>query len=59
MFAAICLGHVLRLLTRFDVVIAGWNLPFWVNVVGALLTGALSVWMGKLSSLNSADEKKA
>ena len=48
-FAIVCVGHVLRLLTRVDVIVAGWHLPLWMNVVGALVTGALSVWMWTLS----------
>ena len=58
-FALVSLGHVLRLLTRFDVVVAGWQLPLWMNVVGALITGALSVWMWKVSGSNADGEKKA
>ena len=48
-FAMVCVGHILRLLMRFDVAIAGWHLPLWMNVIGALVTSTLSVWMWKLS----------
>jgi len=48
-FAVVCIGHVLRLLTRIDVVFGGRHLPLWMNAVGAIVTGALSVWMWKLS----------
>jgi len=57
-FAVVCVGHVLRLLTQIEVVVAGWHLPLWMNVVGALVTGTLSAWMWKLSGSDSDGEKK-
>ena len=57
-FALVCVGHILRLLMRIDVVFASWHLPLWMNVIGAMVTGALSVRMWKLSGSDPADEKK-
>ncbi len=41
--------HLARLVTRFEVVFAGWPLPLWVNAVGVVLTGALCVWLWRLA----------
>jgi hypothetical protein len=49
LFALVCLGHLLRIITRADVVIAGWQMPVWLNVVGVLIAGGLSLWMWRLS----------
>jgi hypothetical protein len=49
-FAVVCLGHVLRVVTRVDLIIAGYHVPFWMNLVGALIAGAMSLWMWKLSA---------
>src|SRR5206468_12034119 len=49
-FALVGLGHLLRIITQADVLIAGWQMPVWVNAVGALIAGGLSLWMWKLSS---------
>jgi hypothetical protein len=49
-FALFCLGHLLRLVTRADVLIAGHEMPLWVNMVGLLIAGGLSLWMWRLSA---------
>jgi hypothetical protein len=49
-FGLLCLGHLLRLLTRAEVLIAGHPLPLWASVVGVLIAGGLSFWMWRLSS---------
>jgi len=49
-FALVCLGHLLRVITRADVLIAGRQIPVWVNVLGVLIAGGLSLWMWRLSS---------
>lgn len=49
-FALVCLGHLLRILTRVDVFIAGLQIPVWVNAVGVVIAGGLSVWMWRLSA---------
>jgi hypothetical protein len=58
-FGLVCIGHALRLVTRIDVVVAGWQVPLWMTAVGFLLAGALSVWMWKLSASRVDDDKKA
>lgn len=49
-FALVCLGHLLRIITQADVLIAGRQIPVWVNVVGVLIAGGLSLWMWRLSA---------
>ena len=44
-FALVALVHLLRLVYRFDVVIAGKSIPLWANVVGLLISGSMSIWM--------------
>jgi hypothetical protein len=50
LFALVCLGHLLRIITGADVLIAGWQMPVWLNVVGVLIAGGLSLWMWRLSA---------
>ena len=49
-FAIVCLGHLLRVVTRVDVLIGGHELPVWTNAVACVVAGGLSVWMWKLSA---------
>lgn len=49
LFGIIAVLHVGRVLTGFDAVVAGWQVPLWVNGLGAALTGALCVWLWWLS----------
>jgi hypothetical protein len=49
-FALVCLGHLLRIITQVDVLIGGQQIPVWVNVVGVLIAGGLSLWMWRLSA---------
>lgn len=41
-FAIISLIHFIRLFYPFEVVVAGWLVPLWINVIGFLVTGLLS-----------------
>jgi hypothetical protein len=52
-FALVCLGHLLRIITQAEVTVAGHELPLWVNTVGALIAAPLSLWMWRLSSVRS------
>jgi hypothetical protein len=49
-FGLVCLAHLIRLVTRAPVLIAGYEIPLWPNVVGLVITAALCLWMWKLSS---------
>jgi hypothetical protein len=46
----VCLGHLLRIITQADVLIAGRQIPVWLNAVGVLIAGGLSLWMWRLSA---------
>ena len=48
-FALVCVAHLLRIITHTDVIIAGRELPMWINIIGVMLAGALSLWMWGLS----------
>jgi hypothetical protein len=48
-FALVCAAHLLRVITRVDIMIAGRQLPVWLNIVGIVVAGALSLWMWRLS----------
>jgi len=50
-FALVCVAHVLRVVTRVDVFVAGHQMPIWSNIVGIVISGALSLWMWRLSAL--------
>lgn len=50
LFALIALVHVWRLVRGFDVIIGNHHIPASASVVGAIIAGALSLWMWKLSS---------
>ena len=41
--------HLLRVVTGASMVIAGWMLPIWVNVLGFAGSGLLCVWLWWLS----------
>jgi hypothetical protein len=49
-FALVCLSHLLRIITQAGVLIAGRQIPVWVNAVGVLIAGGLSLWMWRLSA---------
>ena len=44
-FGLMCLGQLLRLVTRTEIVIAGYPMPLWASVCGFLVAGGLSMWM--------------
>ena len=43
-FALMALIHIYRLISPFELVIAGCQIPQWVSAVGAVVAGGLS-WM--------------
>jgi hypothetical protein len=58
-FGLVCIAHVLRVVTRADMVIAGYLLPLWASVIAAVIAGSMSVWMWKLTQgvQKESDEK--
>jgi len=48
-FGIVGLGHLIRLLWQPKILVAGWPLPLWLNAVGFIFAGGLSLWMWKIS----------
>jgi hypothetical protein len=48
-FALACLAQLARFLTGAELSVDGHLIPVWASGVASLVTGALSVWMGRLS----------
>ena len=48
-FGLIALGHLLRVVTNVEIVVAGYHVPIWLNVVAAVIAAGLSCWMWRLS----------
>lgn len=44
-FGLVALVHLYRLYSHFNLVIGTTHIPFWVNIIGAIIFGALSCWM--------------
>jgi hypothetical protein len=49
-FGLVCLAQLLRLVTRAEVFVAGYQVPLWPSAVGVVIAGGLSLWTWKLSS---------
>jgi hypothetical protein len=49
-FLAMALGHLSRLLSGWELVVAGWVVPKSLSIVGLIVTGLLSAWGFSLSS---------
>jgi hypothetical protein len=52
-FGIICIAQLVRLLTGFQILIAGYELPSWPNKVAFVILGGLCIWMWKLSYAGS------
>lgn len=48
-FSLVGLAHLLRWFTGTSVLIGGWTLPLITSLSGAVITGALGLWLRKLS----------
>lgn len=44
-FAAGTIGHLVRLIAGFEIVIAGLVVPVWVSFPGVIIAALLAVWM--------------
>lgn len=47
-FGIVALLHLARLFFGFDFTIGGWNFPYWLNGLGAIVAGILSYLSFKL-----------
>jgi hypothetical protein len=50
LFALFALGHVVRLATQAEVLVAGRQIGLLVSVIAALIAACLSLWLWRLSS---------
>lgn len=44
-FAAGAVGHLVRLISGFEIVIGGIVTPIWISFPGALIAALLALWM--------------
>ncbi|MDP6390155.1 MAG: hypothetical protein QF654_09700 [Alphaproteobacteria bacterium] len=44
-FAAGAIGHAVRLVKGFEIVVGGFVVPVWVSYPGVLAAGLLAIWM--------------
>ena len=44
-FGLVAVLHILRLIYKFDIVIAGKHIPLWANGIGLIVAVGLSLWM--------------
>ncbi len=51
-FLLVAIIHLLRLILKLEVIIAGHVVPMWFSIGWFILTLALSLWMFKISSAN-------
>lgn len=42
-FAAVAIGHLLRIILAIPLSIGNWTAPMWVNVLGVLVPGLIAV----------------
>jgi len=52
-FALMCLAQLARLVTKLDILIAGYRLPFWPSGLAFVILASLSFWMWMLTAENS------
>lgn len=45
MFGIVAFFHLLRLVFKFDLSLAGKTIPLWTHVIGLIIAASLSTWM--------------
>lgn len=48
-FGIVALAHLLRLITAVSFSVAHWEIPFWMNAVGLVVTGSLCLGLWIIS----------
>jgi membrane protein implicated in regulation of membrane protease activity len=48
-FFLVAILHLLRIITKVPILVSGWLIPIWVNWMGFVVTGLLSVWFWWIS----------
>jgi len=46
-FTIVAIGHLLRLINHWEVIIGGWNIPSSLSVVAVIVGAILAIWMFK------------
>jgi hypothetical protein len=44
-----CLGQMLRLVARVEVLVAGHQVPLWPSAIAVVIAGGMSFWLWRLS----------
>jgi hypothetical protein len=50
-FGLMAIAQLGRLVLRPEVLVAGYSMPLWPNVLAFFILGGLSLWMWKLARL--------
>jgi len=53
-FGIVCLAHLGRIFADIPVQVGSHYFPIWGSAAGAIVSGALSLWMWRLSSAHSS-----
>jgi len=48
-FGFVAIVHIIRIASGVSVIIADWNMPSWINIIGFIATAFLCVWLWLLS----------
>jgi len=56
-FGIVALVHLYRIYDHFNLIVGTTEVPVWVNVTGAVIAGALSLWMFKSACCDSCHKK--
>jgi hypothetical protein len=48
-FAIVAVAHLLRLIFQFPLVIGGFLVPLWINVIALIIAGLLAVMLWRES----------
>jgi hypothetical protein len=55
-FFAVAAAHLTRLIDGWDVVVDGWDAPYWISIPGLVVPGLLSAW-GFVLALRDEEER--
>ncbi|HEV8052243.1 MAG TPA: hypothetical protein VGP47_07100 [Parachlamydiaceae bacterium] len=44
-FLFVALVHLYRLISHFNLIVGTTEIPYWANIVGAIVFGLMSLWM--------------
>lgn len=52
-FGIVAIIHLARLVCPFDLIVADYYVPIWINAVGYVVAGLLSAWLLRPKHLTS------